>query len=91
MSDKSVKKWSDRFRAGLESLIDDPRPGQANTVITVDLIDKVDYLVRSDCHATLRMLAEKVDVIVGTVWTIVHESYRKVCGSRSLSLASKTK
>ena len=48
-------------------MIDDPRLGQANTVITVDLIHKVDDLVRSDFHVTLRMLTEKVDVRVGTM------------------------
>ncbi|CAL1265198.1 unnamed protein product, partial [Larinioides sclopetarius] len=38
VSDKSVRKWSACFRAGNESLVDDPRPGQANTVITADAI-----------------------------------------------------
>ncbi|GFY58989.1 HTH_48 domain-containing protein [Trichonephila inaurata madagascariensis] len=41
VSDKSVRKWSARFRACRESVGDDQRPGQANTVITSDLIDKV--------------------------------------------------
>ncbi|GFX03930.1 histone-lysine N-methyltransferase SETMAR [Trichonephila clavipes] len=45
VSDKSVRKWSVHFRAGRESVRDDQRPGQANTVITSDLIDKVDDLV----------------------------------------------
>ncbi|KAF8781630.1 hypothetical protein HNY73_012008 [Argiope bruennichi] len=31
VSDKSLRKWSARFRAGRESLVDDPSPGQANT------------------------------------------------------------
>ncbi|KAF8763997.1 hypothetical protein HNY73_022120 [Argiope bruennichi] len=56
VSDKSVRKCSARFRACFESLIDDPRPGQANGVITADFIHKVDYLVRSDRRVTLRML-----------------------------------
>ena len=83
VSDKSVRKWSARFRAGRESVGDDPRPGQANIVITSDLIDKVDDLVRSDRRVTLRMLAVKVDVSYGTVWTIVHDRlrYRKVCAA----------
>ena len=67
MSVKSVKKWSTRFRAGRESLVDDPRPGLANTVTTVDLIDKMNDIVRSDCHVTMGMLAEKVDISIGTV------------------------
>ncbi|GFY75737.1 HTH_48 domain-containing protein [Trichonephila inaurata madagascariensis] len=65
-SDKSVRKWSARFCAGCDSVGDDQRPGQANTVITSDLIDKVDDLVRSDRRVTLRMLALKVDVSYGT-------------------------
>ena len=41
----------------------------------------MDNLVRSDCHVTLQMLTEKVDVSVGTELTIVHERqrYQKVC------------
>ncbi|GFW98758.1 histone-lysine N-methyltransferase SETMAR [Trichonephila clavipes] len=83
VSDKSVRKWSALFRAGRESVGDDQRPGQANTVITSDLIDKVDDLVRSDRRVTLRMLALKVDVSYGTVWTIVHDRlrFRKVCAA----------
>ncbi|GFY48506.1 HTH_48 domain-containing protein [Trichonephila inaurata madagascariensis] len=81
ISDKSVRKWSARFRAGRESVGDDQRPGQANIVITSDLIDKLDYLVRSDRRVTLRVLALKMDVSYGTVWTVVHGRlrFRKVC------------
>jgi len=42
VSDKSVRKCSARVCAGRESLVNDPRPGQANTVIMADLIDTVD-------------------------------------------------
>ena len=58
-------------------MVDDPRPVQANTVIMADHIGKVDDLVR---RVTLRMLATKVDVSVGIVWTIIHDRlrYRKV-------------
>lgn len=61
-------------------MVDDLRPGQVNTVIVVDLIDKVDDLVRSDRHVILRILAVKLDVTIGTVWTIVQNKlyYRKV-------------
>ncbi|GFY60107.1 hypothetical protein TNIN_296721 [Trichonephila inaurata madagascariensis] len=51
--DKSVRKGSARFRAGRGSAGDDQRPGQASTIITSDLIDKVDDLVISDRHVTL--------------------------------------
>ncbi|KAF8791752.1 UNC93-like protein like [Argiope bruennichi] len=75
---------------GCESLVDDPRPGQANRIIAADLIDKVDDLVRSDQNVTLRMLAVKVDVSIGTVWTIVHDRlrYRKVCARGFSALQS---
>ncbi|GFT81556.1 HTH_48 domain-containing protein [Trichonephila clavipes] len=83
VSEESVRKWSACFRTGHESVGDDQRPGQANTVITSDLIDKVDDLVRSDRRVTLRMLALKVDVSCGIVWTIVHDRlrFRKVCAA----------
>ena len=41
----------------------------------LDLIDKVEDLVKNDCHATLRMSMEKVNVSVGILWTIVHETW----------------
>ncbi|GFX70210.1 histone-lysine N-methyltransferase SETMAR [Trichonephila clavipes] len=48
-----------------------------------DLIDKVDDIVKSDRRVTLRMLALKVDVSYGTMWTIVHDRvrFRKVCAA----------
>ncbi|GFS68706.1 histone-lysine N-methyltransferase SETMAR [Trichonephila clavipes] len=81
VSDKSVRKWRANFRGSRESVGDDQRPGQANTVITSDLLDKVYDLVRSDRRVTLRMLVLKVDASYGTVWTIVHDRvrFRKVC------------
>ncbi|GFY52662.1 hypothetical protein TNIN_477851 [Trichonephila inaurata madagascariensis] len=81
VSDKSVKKWSAHFHGGCESLVDDPRLDQANAVITTNLIDKRDNLVRSDRRVTLLILAVKVYVSVGTVLTIVHNwlRYRKMC------------
>ncbi|KAF8791501.1 Protein GVQW3 like protein [Argiope bruennichi] len=81
VSDKSVRKWNARFRVSRESLVDDPRPGQTNTVVTAYLIDKVDDLLRSDRHVTLRMLGVKAYVSLGTVSATVHDRlrYRKVC------------
>ncbi|GFX12871.1 hypothetical protein TNCV_1976091 [Trichonephila clavipes] len=63
---------------GRESVGDDQA---RQTLIMSDLIDKVDYLVRSVRRVTLWMLALKVDVSYGTVWTIVHDRLRfwKVC------------
>ncbi|KAF8778618.1 Protein GVQW3 like protein [Argiope bruennichi] len=79
----SVRKWSALFRAGCENLVDDPRPGQENAIITVDHIDKGGRLVRSDRRVTLRMLAVKVDASVETVWTIVHNRLRYRGSARS--------
>ncbi|GFV14031.1 hypothetical protein TNCV_525081 [Trichonephila clavipes] len=74
-------EWDRIMRGRRESVDDDQRPGQANAVIMSDLIDKVDDLERSDRRVTLRMLALKVDVSYGAVWTIVHDRLRfwKVC------------
>ncbi|GFY29163.1 hypothetical protein TNCV_4722911 [Trichonephila clavipes] len=48
-----------------------------------DLIDKVDDLVRSDRRVTLRMLALKMDVSYGTVWTIVNDRKQIVIGDET--------
>ena len=78
---KSVKKWSARFRAGHECLVDVLSPGLIKIVIMDDSIHKVDNLVKSDCHVTLRMLKEKMNISIGIVRIIVHERlrYRKMC------------
>ena len=68
-----MKKWSVRFRAGPQNLFDDPRQVQTKTLIMIELYNKVDDLVRSVYHVALRINAEKVDVSVETVWTIIHE------------------
>ncbi|GFY76017.1 HTH_48 domain-containing protein [Trichonephila inaurata madagascariensis] len=73
VSDKSVRKRSACFLAVRESVGDDQRSGQANTIITNNLIEMVGVLVRSDRRVTLPMLAPKVDVSYGTVWTMVHD------------------
>lgn len=81
VSDRSAKKCSTRFCAWHESLVDDPRQDQVNTVITADITDKVDDLLRSDRCVTLCMLVFNVDVNVQTLWTIDHERlhYQKMC------------
>ncbi|GFW61108.1 HTH_48 domain-containing protein [Trichonephila clavipes] len=78
--DKSVRKWSARFRAGRESVGDDQRPGHANTVIPSDLIDKVDDLVRrSACHI------EKVGAEGGCqLWNRVDNCSRQVAISEDV-------
>lgn len=69
--DMSVRKWSACSHTGRESLVDDTRPGQSNTVIMADLISKVYDLLRSDRRrVTMQMLVMKVDVSVRTVRTI---------------------
>ncbi|KAF8782151.1 hypothetical protein HNY73_012476 [Argiope bruennichi] len=78
VSDKSVRKWSARFCADRESLVDDPGPGQETTHSHHGR--QGGRPMRSDRCVTLQMLAVKVDVSVGTAWTIVHDRlrYRKV-------------
>ncbi|GFX01810.1 hypothetical protein TNCV_1022131 [Trichonephila clavipes] len=76
----SVEHCFRDFLTVFDSLVDDPRAGYVNTVIMADLINKADHQVRRDRRVTLRTLAVKVDVSVGTVWVIVHGMlcYRKV-------------
>ena len=57
-------------------MVDVSRPGRAKAVITVDLIGEVGNFVRSDCQATITMLAENVNVSFETVQTFVHERLR---------------
>lgn len=56
MSNKSMRKWSSRFREGLECLSDDQH-GQASAIITAELMNKVNDLVRSNQRITILMLA----------------------------------
>ncbi|KAF8767211.1 hypothetical protein HNY73_020197 [Argiope bruennichi] len=54
------------------------RLGEANTVITADLIGNMDDLVRSDWLVTLRLLTVKMDVSVGIVHDRLSEGVHAV-------------
>ena len=81
LSYSRVKVWAGRFRAGRESLSDDPRPGQSHRKIHEDSIRRVNDAVQSNRRITEDEIAAKVDVSHGSVHTILHKhlQYRKIC------------
>jgi hypothetical protein len=52
--------WWKRFKEGRTSVDDDPRSGWPSTSKTDDNVVKVREVIRSNCHLTVRKVAEEV-------------------------------
>jgi len=77
MSRKCVYDWFARFRAGKESVEDEPRSGRSSTSRTVENIERVRVLLAKDRRLTLRLIAEEVGISKDTVGAIIHEDLGK--------------
>ena len=69
----TVAKWSAKFKHGRDSLEDDPRPGRPADVISQEMIDRVERLVRNNCRIKVAELASECGISNGSVYTIIHE------------------
>jgi len=60
LKERTVFKWVQHFWEGREDPKDDARSGRPSTSSGNENIDRVHYLVFSDCRLTFRMVAEKL-------------------------------
>lgn len=81
VSRKCVYDWFVRFRAGKESVEDEPRSGRPSTSRTPENTERVRKMLTEDRRLTLRLIAEELGISKDTVRTIVHEELgkRKIC------------
>ncbi|GBM70254.1 hypothetical protein AVEN_270828-1 [Araneus ventricosus] len=73
--------WCKSFREGRQTILDLPRPGQANIVITNNSIAAVDEMFRANRRVRTRNISDELNLSKGTVHTTVHQhlQYSKVC------------
>jgi hypothetical protein len=81
LSRARVFEWHRRFLGGREDVEDDERPGRPVSMKTDENVDKVRTLVRNDCHLSIRMIAEELNVDKETVRQILTENLKmkEVC------------
>ncbi len=81
MSRSRVFEWFARFKAGRESTEDDERSGRPCSSRNQETVERVQALVRSDRRMTVKMIAESLNLSVGSVFTIMTEDLkmRKLC------------
>lgn len=96
MSDGMVRKWVRAFKDGRQNVHDEERHGRPS-VITEDLVQKVDEKVRENRRFTISSLSEEFpQVSISVVYEIVTErlNYRKLCSRwvpKMLTEVHKTK
>ena len=69
-----VKKWAALFKAGRESLEDDPRTGRPRTSTDPDHVAAVEKIVLSDRRVKVAFIAEQMHISEDSVIKILHES-----------------
>ncbi|GBO11356.1 hypothetical protein AVEN_111355-1 [Araneus ventricosus] len=81
LSRSTVVEWRKRFLEGRALLEDDARPGQANRVITPEMIAEVHDLVLNNRRVTMDEIHRLLGISVGTTHTIMHQhlKFRKIC------------
>ncbi|GFT79216.1 histone-lysine N-methyltransferase SETMAR [Nephila pilipes] len=77
MSRSRVFEWFARFRDGREATDDDERCGRPRSSRTDENVKRVQALVRSDRRMTIEMIAESLNMSVGSVFTIMTEDLKK--------------
>ena len=73
LSRSNVFQWYGQFRDGREDIEDDPRSGQPTECRSDNNFEKISHLLLQNCHLSLRMLADEVNIGKDTVRKIVVE------------------
>src|SRR5213083_1825611 len=77
MSRSRVFEWFARFKAGRESVEDDARSGRPCSSRNDENVQRVQELVRSDRRLPLEMIAKRLNISKGSVFTIMTEDLQK--------------
>ena len=81
MSCANVYRWYAHFRDRREDVKDDARSGHPSTARTDENVESVHCLLTEDHHATLQVIADRLNIREETVRRIVTEDLgkRKIC------------
>jgi hypothetical protein len=63
MSKTQVYEWVQKFKNGVQSVEDSPRPGQARRVVTPEMIAAVDGLIRENRRLTISETAMEMKTL----------------------------
>jgi DNA-binding XRE family transcriptional regulator len=71
MSRTQSHDWHIRFKEGRTSIEDNERPGRSSTSKNEENIQKIRKVIRSNCHLTVREVAEEVGILKATCHEIL--------------------
>jgi hypothetical protein len=77
LSHSNVFRWYGRFCDGQEDTEDEPRSGRPTECRNDNKVEKITQLLLRNCHLSLRMLADKVNIGKDKVRKIVVEDLQK--------------
>ena len=73
LSLQQVYEWTRKFKNGISSITDSPRPGQAHRVVTSEAIAAVEAIVKENRRITVNEIATHMDKSHGSAHHIVHD------------------
>jgi histone-lysine N-methyltransferase SETMAR len=71
--DSTVRRWTERFLAGQETVVDNPRSGRERTLRTEKTIAEVRNAIEEDPRATMDYVAQVAGISHGTAQKILSE------------------
>ena len=69
----TIKNLVAQFKHGDFSACDEPRPRQAKTMTTPDIIDQIHEIISEDCRISAKSTAEQLGISHEQVGSIIHE------------------
>ena len=81
VSRTQVCEWTEKFKSGVTSVEDSPRPGPAFMAVTENNIAAVENVIRENWRVTVKEVASLLEISVGSAQHIIHDElkFRKVC------------
>ena len=76
-SEPTIRKWFRLFQEGRTSVEDNERSGRPSEVSTPDMVQHVAAVLAEDRRQTCQELAERCDISVGSIHTILHRDLEK--------------
>jgi len=76
MSRTQVYEWTEKFKNGVISLEDSPRPGPAFMAVTEDNIAAVENVIWENRRVTIKEVSSLLEISVGSAHHIIHDELK---------------